>query len=102
MAAEPKFTVRQLVTIAGLLSALSGAGGAATVMAQDAVQDEKIATNSREIAELRRQMSVIADATTSTRSTVTALEGDVAEIKVDTKETLRLLNQAIGRSGGDR
>lgn len=102
MAGEAKFTVKQLVAIAGTLSALSGAGGAATVMAQDAVQDEKIATNTREIAELRRQMSVIAEATTSTRSTVTSLESDVSEIKGDTKEIQRLLNQIIGRNGGHR
>lgn len=102
MSADPKFTVKQLVAIAGTLSALSSAGGAATVMAQGAVQDEKIATNAREIGELWRHMSTIADATTATRATVSSLEGDVTEIKGDTKEALRLLNQVIGRNGRQR
>lgn len=91
VAAEAKFTLRQLISIAGALSALSGAGGAATVMAQDAVQDQKIETNTREIAELRRQVSTIAEATTKTSSTVEGLDEDVDEIKEDTKAIQRLL-----------
>lgn len=94
------FSLRAVLALLATTAGVSGFGGAATVAAQDAVQDERIATNTREIAELRRQMSVIADATTSTRSTVTSLESDVSEIKGDTKEIQRLLNQIIGRNGG--
>lgn len=94
--AEPRFTVRQVVAIAGTLSAVSGAGGAFTVAAQDAVQDEQIAQHERQIAELREQVLKGTEAATETRTTVHGLESTVAEIKTDTKEIQRLLNRLIG------
>lgn len=94
--AEPRFTMRQLVTIAGTLSAISGAGGAFTVAAQDAVQDEQIAQHERQISELRAQVLEGTKAATETRTTVQGLEETVAEIKTDTKEIARLLNRLIG------
>lgn len=94
--AEPRFTMRQLVTIAGTLSAISGAGGAFTVAAQDAVQDEQIAQHERQISELRAQVLEGTKAATETRTTVQNLEATVVEIKTDTKEIARLLNRLIG------
>lgn len=88
---EPKFTVKQLVGIAAVFSAISGAGGAATVAANDSVQDERIATNARQIAELRGQMSVIAEATTKSTANVDNLKEDVKDIKIATEEIRRIL-----------
>lgn len=88
--------MRQLVTIAGTLSVISGAGGAITVKAQDAVQDERLEQHERQIAELRAQVLEGTKAATETRTTVQGLEGTVSEIKTDTKEIQRLLNRLIG------
>lgn len=94
--AEARFTMRQLIAIAGTLSAVSGAGGAFTVAAQDAVQDEQIAQHERQIAELRTQVLKGTEAATETRTTVKGLEAAVADIQTDTKEIQRLLNRLIG------
>lgn len=101
--AEPRFTVRQLVAIAGTLSAVSGAGGAFTVAAQDAVQDEQLAQHERQISELRAQVLEGTKAATETRETVRNLEGSLGEVRKDTKEIARLLNRLIGAGtlGGD-
>lgn len=99
MAAEPKFTLRQMIAVAVSLSAVSGAGGAFTVAAQDAVQDSKIAEHDREIDELRRQVAEVTRAATTLATTAEDLEGDVDEIKGDTKEIQRLLNRLIGGRG---
>ena len=88
--------MRQLVTIAGTLSAISGAGGAFTVAAQDAVQDEQIAQHERQIQELRDQVLEGTKAATETRETVRNLEGSLDEVQRDTKEIARLLNRLIG------
>lgn len=100
--AEPRFTMRQLIAIAGTLSAVSGAGGAFTVAAQDAVQDEQIAQHERQITELRTQVLESTKAATETRTTVKGLEVAVAEIQTDTKEIARLLNRLIGRRAVDK
>lgn len=99
--AEARFTMRQLIAIAGSLSAISGAGGAITVKAQDAVQDERLEQHERQIAELRNQVLEGTKAATETKTTVQSLETAVAEIRVDTKEIQRLLNRLIGGRNRD-
>lgn len=94
--AEARFTMRQLVAIAGTLSAISGAGGAITVKAQDAVQDERIEQHERQIAELRGQVLAATTAAIETRETVRGLARGVAEVQTDTKEIAKLLNRLIG------
>lgn len=94
--AEARFTMRQLVAISGAMSAISGAGGAITVKAQDAVQDERLAQHERQITELRAQVLEGTKAATETRETVRNLGEVVHEIQSDTKEIARLLNRLIG------
>lgn len=94
--AEARFTIRQLLVISGTASAVSGAGGAFTVAAQDAVQDERIEQHERQISELRTQVLQGTQAATETRTTVKGLEAAVGEIQTDTKEIQRLLNRLIG------
>lgn len=98
---EPRFTVRQLVAIAGTLSAISGAGGAFTVAAQDAVQDQRLEEHERAITELRGQVLEGTKAAMQTQTTVKSLGDDVDEIKADTKEIQRLLNRLIGGRGNE-
>ncbi len=94
---EARFTLRQLIAIAGTLSAVSGAGGAITVIkAQDAVQNEILAQHERQIAELRGQVLEGTKAATETRETVRNLERALGEVQRDTKEIARLLNRLIG------
>jgi len=102
VAGDPKFTTKQMATIVAVVASVAGAGGAGTVLAQDAVQDAKIERNAAEIAELRRQVATVTSSVAKIESTVEAQGDDLDEIKSDTKEALRLLNQAIGRDGGRR
>lgn len=99
--AEARFTMRQLIAIAGSLSAISGAGGAITVKAQDAVQDERLEQHERQIEELRTQVLEGTKAATETRTTVQNLKDAVDEIRTDTKEIQRLLNRMIGGCNRD-
>mgnify|MGYP000122455853 CR=1 FL=1 len=99
--AEARFTMRQLIAIAGSLSAISGAGGAITVKAQDAVQDERLEQHERQIEELRVQVLAGTQAATETRTTVKGLEHAVDDIRTDTKEIQRLLNRLIGGRNRD-
>jgi hypothetical protein len=89
--------MRQLLAIAGTLSAISGAGGAITVKAQDAVQDERLEQHEREIGELRAEVAKISGVTTETAATVKGLEADVSTIAGDTKAIRSLLDQLLGR-----
>ena len=96
MPAEPQFTLKQLVAGCSVVAAL-GAGGAYTLSAQDALQDERIYRNTGEIMSLRSQVSEISQAVMQTKTTLGRLEVDVNEIKDDTKENQRLLNRVLGR-----
>lgn len=102
MAGDPKFTTKQMATIVAVVASVAGAGGAGTVLAQDAVQDAKIERNAAEIAELRRQVLTVTSVVDKIEAKVEAQRDDLNEIKSDTKEALRLLNQSIGRNGRDR
>lgn len=97
---ETRFSLRQLLAIAGTLSAVSGAGGALTVRAQDAVQDERIEQHERQISELRAQVLAATTAATETRESVRGLEEPVSELRADIKEIQRLLNRLIGARAG--
>lgn len=96
MSGEPKFTTKQVAALLVSVASVCGAGGAITVKAQDAVQDQRLEQLEKQTAELRTQVLEGTKAATETRTTVKALEGDVDEIKADTKEIQRLLNRLIG------
>lgn len=99
------FSLRAVLALLATTAGVSGFGGAATVAAQDAVQDQRLAEHERAIFELRSQVLEGTKAATETRTTVKSLEGDVDEIKTDTKEIQRLLNRLIGGrdvGGADR
>lgn len=95
------FSLRAVLALLATTAGVSGFGGAATVAAQDAVQDERLEQHERQITELRAQVREGTEAATETRTTVHGLEATVGEIKTDTKEIQRLLYKLIGgrRSG---
>lgn len=96
------FSLRAVLALLATTAGVSGFGGAATVAAQDAVQDQRILATESEIAELRRQVATVTSSVDKIEATVDGLDQDVDEIKGDTKEALRLLNQVIGRAGRER
>lgn len=93
------FSLRAVLALLATTAGVSGFGGAATVAAQDAVQDAKLEEHSRALMELRAQVADVTRAATKIGTTVEGLDEDVDEIKDDTKEIQRLLNQIIGRNG---
>lgn len=96
------FSLRAVIALVATTAGVSGFGGAATVAAQDAVQDSRLEEHSREIVELRRQVGAVTSSVDKIEATVDAQREDVQEIKGDTKEIQRLLNQIIGRNGRER
>lgn len=93
------FSLKAVLAMMATTAGVSGFGGAATVAAQDAVQDSRLEEHSREIVELRRQVGAVTSSVDKIEATVEAQHEDVTEIKSDTKEIQRLLNQIIGRNG---
>lgn len=97
MGNEPKFTIKQLITIAGALSAISGAGGAMTVMANDQVQDSNIDANRARIVALEGAVRATADITARTEEKVEAVQRVSDEVRRDVKEIQSALDKILGR-----
>lgn len=93
---EPKFTLKQIVAVASIFSMLSGMGGAATVMANDRMQDDAILRNHEKIEAVTRQAKATHESMVRIETTLEATGRLTEETKVDIKEIQRTLNQIIG------
>jgi hypothetical protein len=97
------FSMKQVLSISGICIAVAGSGGALSVRADDAEQNEKLAVHSSEISVLKESASDLREDLTETRDAVIvmgpqveAIEEDVTDIKRDIKEILR----AVAEGGG--
>ena len=100
--AEPKFTLKQIVAVASIFSALSGAGGAATVMANDRMQDDAILRNHERIEAVSRQAKDTHETVVRIETQMEASGKLTEETRSDLKEIQRKLNQIIGELRQDR
>lgn len=97
-------STRQIASILGLVTVLSGGGGALTAIGADELknqqQDEKIAAMSERVEENRKAVTELQRTAARTETKVDGIDRDVSEIKQDVKDIVEKLNQAIGREQG--
>lgn len=98
--AEAPFTMKQIVAVAGLFSAISGIGGGTTgafaVMANDKVQDSTIKANTDRISVMEQEIKKAREASVRTEEQVNAVKEIIDEVKGDVKYIQKSLNQLLG------
>lgn len=100
--AEPRvvsLTMRQLVSLIGAVTALSGTGAAVTVKANDAAQDEKIARVEVEQSKVSKKLDEasreLAEVSTKVENVEKKVDKSEARIRDDVKELREIIIRSL-------
>ena len=96
MATEPgSVSTRSAALIAAVVSAVSGAGGALTVRAQDADQDRELAVLDTRVGVVEGEIATLRKNSESTRVDAAATRQAVKGLQEDMQEVERLLRKLV-------